>query len=249
MPDINSLVPALKPDVGGPEPRQVAADRAMQWLAEGWRSFMAAPGVWLAITVVFLVIQFVLGMIPIIGALATAFLNPVLIAGLLLGCRSQAETGQPLQFETLFAGFRQRTGELVMLGVLALAGAVVLALLISLTAGGGALTGVLLGGGAGVVFAAGTALIVLLLALILAIPYMMALWFAPALVALSNCAPVDAVKRSLAACLKNWLPLTVYGVVVFVLMLVAMLPLGLGLLVLIPVLVASMYASWRDIFA
>ena len=100
MADFDQLVPVLKPATGGPEPRRVAGERAMQWLIEGWRGFMAAPGVWLDMTVVFLLIQLVLGMIPFLGGLAAAFLAPVLTAGLLFGCRDQA-AGQPVQFETL----------------------------------------------------------------------------------------------------------------------------------------------------
>ena len=61
-------------------------------------------------------------------------------------------------------------------------------------------------------------------------------------------APVDALKASFNACLKNFLSLLVYGLIVMVLMFFAALPAFLGFLVLIPVLFGSVYVSYRDIF-
>ena len=60
--------------------------------------------------------------------------------------------------------------------------------------------------------------------------------------------PVEALKASFNACLKNTLPFLVYGLVVMVLLFFAALPVGLGFLVLIPVLSGSVYVSYRDIF-
>jgi uncharacterized membrane protein len=82
----------------------------------------------------------------------------------------------------------------------------------------------------------------------LSVPLYMATWFAPALIVSHDLAPAAALKASFYACLKNWLPFLVYGVVLLVLGLAAAIPLGLGYLVLVPVLVASVYTSYRDIF-
>jgi uncharacterized membrane protein len=76
----------------------------------------------------------------------------------------------------------------------------------------------------------------------------MATWFAPALIVLHDVAPTAAFKASFYACLRNWIPFLVYSVVLLVLFLVAAIPAGLGFLVLIPVLVASVYTAYRDIF-
>jgi uncharacterized membrane protein len=91
-------------------------------------------------------------------------------------------------------------------------------------------------------------LIALLLVAGLSVPLYMATWFAPALIVLHDQAPGAALKASFFACLRNWIPFLVYGVVLFVLCLVAAIPAGLGYLVLIPVLIASVYTSYRDIF-
>jgi uncharacterized membrane protein len=74
------------------------------------------------------------------------------------------------------------------------------------------------------------------------------MWFAPALVFFNNMSPVEALKASFNACLKNTLPFLVYGLMVMVLLFFAALPVGLGFLVLIPVLAGSIYVSYRDIF-
>ena len=48
--------------------------------------------------------------------------------------------------------------------------------------------------------------------------------------------------------MKNVLAFLVYGLIVLVLAFFAALPVGLGFLVLIPVLAGSVYAAYRDVF-
>ena len=91
-------------------------------------------------------------------------------------------------------------------------------------------------------------LLAMLLSLALSVPLFMALWFAPALVFFNNMLPLPALKASFNACLKNTLAFVVYGLIVLVLMFFAALPVGLGFLVLIPVLAGSIYASYQDVF-
>ncbi len=76
----------------------------------------------------------------------------------------------------------------------------------------------------------------------------MAFWFAPALVLFDGIAPLEAMKLSFVACCKNWLALLVYGVVFTVLALLASIPFGLGWLVLLPTMMASTYAAYREMF-
>jgi hypothetical protein len=90
--------------------------------------------------------------------------------------------------------------------------------------------------------------IALLVGLGLLVPLMMAYWFAPPLVALSGLSAIAAMKLSFIACLRNMLPFLLYGLLVFLLALLAIVPFGLGLLVLGPTLMASMYVAYRDIF-
>jgi uncharacterized membrane protein len=115
--------------------------------------------------------------------------------------------------------------------------------------GGGSLAGgMMMGRPAGYGMALGGMLLAMLLALALSVPLFMAIWFAPALVVFNNMQPVQALKASFNACLKNMVPFLVYGLITMVLCFFAALPVGLGFLVLGPVLSGSVYASYRDIF-
>lgn len=230
-----------------PNGRRVDTGRAIEWLKAGWGYFLKNPGIWIAMTVAVMAISVILGMIPMIGQLALNFIMPVLAAGLLLGCKSLRDGGE-LRFDHLFAGFKQNTGELIMVGVWYLVGTLVVMLATFLVGGSAAFTGAMMGHGAGMGVAAGGFLLAMLIMLALMVPLTMAIWFAPALVVFRNIAPVPAMKASFAACLKNMLPFLVFGIIVMVLGFVASLPLFLGWLVLLPVLVGAHYSSYLDLF-
>jgi len=82
----------------------------------------------------------------------------------------------------------------------------------------------------------------------LTIPLLMALWFAPALVMLHGLGPLEAMKLSFVGCLRNMLPFLLYGLIALVLTVLAVIPVGLGLLVLGPMITASVYTAYKDIF-
>src|SRR5512137_424409 len=105
--------PATTPDSPPPGGWAVAAGRGAQWWAEGWRLFVAAPWIWLAITLVFAAIMFALAYIPFVGQLASTLLYPVLAGGALLGARA-VDRGEPLTVGTLFACFDRHFGPLLL---------------------------------------------------------------------------------------------------------------------------------------
>jgi len=80
------------------------------------------------------------------------------------------------------------------------------------------------------------------------LPVVMAMWFAPLLVVFHGLGAWESMKESFAGCLKNIVPFLVYGVIGLLLALLASIPLGLGWLVLWPVIVASDYTAYRDIY-
>ncbi len=227
--------------------RTIAAGNVFEWLKQGWALFIVNPGLWVALTIVLLVVTIGLSIVPLFGVLAVHLLTPLFAAGLLLACR-KAANGETLEIADLFAGFKQNTGNLVMLGVLYMA-AMLAILVVAFVLGGGSLAGgFMMGNPAGLGLAFGGMLMATLLSLALSLPLFMAIWFAPALVLFNNMPPVDALKASFNACLKNLLAFFVYGLIVMVLAFFAALPAGLGFLVLIPVLSGSVYAAYRDIF-
>jgi len=227
--------------------RAVGAGQGWTWIAEGFGLFKKAPGIWIAVVVILFVILIVLTLIPLLGALATFLLMPVFIGGLLLGCQA-LQGGGELELSHLFAGFKEQTGNLIVLGALAIGGWIIVMLPVVAIAGTGAILAVLRGDAAGIAALGGSFMLAWLVAVALSLPIYMALWFAPALVVLRGMAPVAAIRESFLGCLKNILPFLVYSIVVMVLGILAAIPLGLGWLVLGPTLIASVYVSYRDIF-
>jgi uncharacterized membrane protein len=82
----------------------------------------------------------------------------------------------------------------------------------------------------------------------LSVPLMAAYWFAPALVMMHDMKPLAAMKASFFACFRNFVPFLVYGLVMFIALIVAMIPFGLGMLVWLPLAITSTYVAYRRIF-
>jgi uncharacterized membrane protein len=229
--------------------RGVPAARGWDWIVGGWDLFKAQPGTWIGLVVVLAAIMIAIGLVPVIGTIVTSVLWPVFAAGVMLGCRAQREGGE-IEVGHLFAGFKDKFGVLAAVGAIYLVALLVIALSVGLVTGVGLFA--LLGGGDPNAADAAGALMTLLLAVLimfaLMLPVMMAIWFAPALVVLDGRGAVEAMKESFSGCLKNIVPMLLYSVVLLVAMVVASIPLGLGWLVLGPVLAASVYVSYRDIY-
>lgn len=229
------------------EPNRVPAGRGAGWWSSGWELFREAPGLWIGICLAYFVFTIVIGMIPVIGIVGS-ILYPVIFGGLMLGCRSLAR-GDGLRFGHLFAGFEKNFGALALAGLLYIVGIVVVMVGVFVVVGGLAYAAATNGGGEpGIGMAATTMVLAVLVGMALSIPLMMAIWFAPPLIALNDLGAVAAMKLSFRGCLRNFVPFLVYGLVGFVLAIVATIPLGLGWLVLVPTMICSMYASYREIF-
>ncbi|HEU5283570.1 MAG TPA: BPSS1780 family membrane protein, partial [Burkholderiales bacterium] len=227
-----------------PGGRAVSAGRGASWLAEGWRLFAQSPLMWIVNVILFIVIAVGVQVVPLVGGIAGALLAPVLGAGLMIGAHALSR-GEALEVGHLFAGFRENTGALVLVGLVYLVGVGAIVIVAMLLVGV-SFVGLMAGGGEQVI---GPGLILaVLIAVALAIPLAMAYWFAPALVALNGLPAIEAMKASFLGCLRNILPFLVYGLVALVAAIVATVPLLLGWLVLGPMLAAAMYASYRDIY-
>ena len=237
------------------EGRRVGAGRGLAWLGDGWRMFKDAPGSWVACFLIFLLIMFVLAIIPLLGNIAGALLSPVLIGGIMIGCR-ELERDEELTVGHLFAGFKDKSGPLLTLGLLEFAlslAAMLVAAAVTIATVGAMFLGVLMGQSPepGATLDPGFWLgiaVLLLVVIAVFIPVSMAVWFAPALVTLDGVAPLTALKWSFFACLKNIWSFLVYGLAFLGLAIVATIPLGLGWLLLGPVIMASVYTAYRDIF-
>lgn len=218
-----------------------------RWIAEGWELFKRQPGLWIGTVLLLFVIMVAAAFIPIIGGLALSLFGPVFAAGIVTGCKA-LDSGGELEIGHLFAGFRSRTGTLVGVGALYLAASLAVMLVVGLIMGVGMFT--MMGGGdPQAVGAVGMTMVLAILVMFaLLLPVIMAIWFAAPLVVFHDHGALDAMKGSFAGCLKNILPFLWYSVVFTGLAIVASLPLMLGWLVLGPVLAASIYTAYKDIY-
>ena len=228
--------------------QKVAAGRGGTWWSQAWDLFKQAPGTWILIFVVFILLSFLFAIIPL-GSLVSNVCYPVIVAGLMLGCRS-IEEGNGLSFGHLFAGFKKNVGSLLLVGVLYLVG---MLLIVAFMGIGAALMIPKLVAQTGgrpddYMILVPVMLIVFLLALALMLPLIMAIWFAPAIVVFHDAQPMAAMKASLRGSLRNFVPFLVYGVVGLGLAIVALIPLGLGFFVYGPLLWATIYTGYRDIY-
>jgi uncharacterized membrane protein len=152
-----------------------------------------------------------------------------------------------MELGDMFAGFRERTGTLIGVGALYLAAVFIVMLVVGLIMGVGMFT--LMGGNPEQMAALGvTVLLAVLIMTALLLPAVMAVWFAAPLVVFHGHGAVDAMKGSFSGCLKNILPFLLYSVILMVFLFVAAIPLLLGWLVLWPVIAASIYTSYKDIY-
>jgi uncharacterized membrane protein len=248
--------PAPAPDLA-PEPRHLSAGEGAGWWTESWRVFCAAPGIWVAVFVLFVVITVALITVPLVGSLVHTVLMPVFTGGLMLGCHALAR-GEPLRIGHLFEGFQGgRFAPLCLLGLLWLAilfvVAIVMVATVFLSLGASGLAALMDFGAAqldyrALVSAGAAMLVVGLIAILVFLLVAMAYWFAPALVVLNGEAPVAALQKSFAASWRNLGAFLLYGLIYIGLAIVATIPFGLGWLVLGPMFAGSCYAGWRTIF-
>ncbi|HEY7742611.1 MAG TPA: BPSS1780 family membrane protein [Burkholderiales bacterium] len=243
------------------EARVVAAGSGWRWLAVGYELFRRNPVMWLALTVALAVLWAASLILPVLGPLLFSLLSPALFAGLMVGCRA-LERGEPLEIAHLFAGFRQHAAPLVTVGGVYLVGTVIVVGIVLVVAGGSMLPAVLTKPETDIETlraAARSMMLALAIGAAAYMPVLMMIWFAPMLVVFNGLAPVAAMKLSFTACVSNTVPFLVYGAAVVMAWIVLSLPAALGpvggmlavalLVASIPVLIGSVYASYRDIFA
>ena len=243
-----ALFPIPAPAFNG-NSRAVTADNAFEWLKHGGALFIVNPGLWIALTLVLIIVMLGLYIAPLIGALATNLLTPIFGAGLLHVSKKTANDETP-EITDLFVGFKKNrnTNSLLLLGVLYMAALQMVFFIVFILGGGSLARSLITDGPTSIAVALGGLLLAMLLSVAFFVPLFMAMWFAPALVFFNNMPPLKALRASFNAYLKNIVPFLVYGLIVMALMFFAALPAGLGFLVLIPILAGSAYASYRDIF-
>jgi uncharacterized membrane protein len=230
------------------EPQKIAISGGIEWIKEGFHFFKQAPLVWVLMVLVFMVISIVLSLIPF-ASLALNIINPVFIGGFMIACYKLTQN-EEITVSDLFAGFKNKFGRLAAVGGIYLLlfiviGAVSVALMLSIM-GQDKVVAVMKAQNPALFLANFSIFFLVFFGLMMLV--LMAYYFAPALVVMHDVTAVEAMKLSFKGCLRNMLPFLLYSVVVLVLGIIAMIPLGLGYLVLMPVITASIFVAYRQIF-
>ena len=228
---------------------EVRAGRGPGWLAEAFGGFFRkAPMAWIGLTSGWLIITFGLILVPFIGGVIANFLQPVFFASFAIVALRQA-AGEPVLMGDLFLGFRRNLRALVNLGAILLIVEIAIFALM-------ALLGLPLGadgGGEKFTMAEYVQALkgkewILILGFALTVLVKGALWFAPPLIALHDMPTSHAIRWSTYAALANFGAMLVYGIALMGLFFVALIPWGLGLLVVVPIMAISTYIGYRDVF-
>ena len=88
-----------------PTARSVDAGRSVEWFKAGWNLFLKNPGVWIAISVIMLVVVFVLSMVPVIGQIAVLVTLPIAGGGLVLFAMAAGFAGGPAPGDPVITGW------------------------------------------------------------------------------------------------------------------------------------------------
>lgn len=227
-------------------PRRCSAGAGVMWLVQAFGLFQRQPLLWLGMGAALLIILGIVSMIPLLNVVMVIIVF-LFVGGMMAGAAAESR-GDELRFDHLFLGFRSQTKPLLTLGLLYLLGTFVCMLPMAITVGGVMLS--LSDSHAAMSDVSITAMMVgYLISLLLFIPLMMAIWFAPALIALHGLGAVTAMKKSFQGSKVNLVPLFVYGLVcMIVLPLIIFFTLGLGIFLVVPVLLLTYFTSYRDVW-
>jgi hypothetical protein len=197
----------------GKQARQVSAGHGSQWISEAWEIFKLAPFKWMLLLIVYTICVGLPSLLPVLGPFLQTLLKPMMGAGLVSTAHAGRTEGV-IEISHLFDGFNQKSGPLLLLGLLYTAMFIVAFALIAvlvLVLFGGDLAGLsnpaqfmtnLVKSFAG--HSAGSIVVLVLLSLLIFLPVTASLWFAPSLVLLSNASPTEALGASFRGCLSNW---------------------------------------------
>jgi len=241
--------------------RSVAIMRSWDWLVEGASIFSKASLMWVLLLATLFIGSRLLLIAPMLG-IAMALVTPNFIAGLGHGVQALGQ-GKPLRFGYLVSGFLRGAVPLIMTGTLSLVGQIMILLLMA-QIGGDAFNNILqtMSNGAPTdataqptLAVSPNAILAALTGFVLMMLLMISTGFASLLVFFDGVKPLPAFWLSLRACAKNILPLLLYGVTLLTPIL-ALMPLtvavgqpDLGLWLISPLLITSLYACYKDIFA
>ena len=201
--------------------------RGVTWLAESFAMLSKHRVPWLVLVVAYYLLLAVVESLPWIGVYVAPIIKPLMSVAFLAAAWTQERGGRP-QLRMLMQGFRANVWTLLPLGVILVAG-ISLAVAATSLIDGGRLLDLLYGAAPSNADPAAAARrlhetlasprveLGMLFGAICALPTILALWWAPALVVFQDARLPTALAASLRAAIANWRPVLRYAAVVFVL--------------------------------
>ena len=226
---------------------ELAPSRGVGWIKEAFALFRQKPFAWIGLCTGWLLLTLVLLQVPLIGPAIASFLQPVFFASFAIASFRQV-AGEPVMMGDLFSGFRRNVRALVQLGAVLLVAELVIVLLMW-TLGLPALSA-----------SDGTVKLseyfdslkgkewILFVGFALSAMVKGAFWFAPPLIAFHEMSTSQAARWSAYAAISNLGAMVLYGLLLVVGFIAALIPWGLGLLVVVPVMAISTFIGYREVF-
>ena len=222
------------------------------WIRQAFALFRGQPVGWISlVSCWFLLSMAVMLLVPLIGPMiALTLLQPALFAGLILAAVDQ-QKGLPVTPRYLFAGFRANGRALLTIGSITLLIEMGVVGILSMLGFPGTIpleeSGMPNMKAFAEQFQGKEWLILLGFLMMMSIKGF--LWFTSALLATQKMPPTHAMRWSFYAVVANFLPIVLFGAMMFVLFFLAAIPWLLGFMVWIPVYALSHYVSFRQVFS
>ena len=240
---------SLETDTGRfiPYGRALSVARGPAWIGDAWRILRAQGGMWAAALIIMFVAWIVVQMIPVVSLLS-GILAPFGYAAIALAADQQRRTGT-FDLKVLLGGFERHAMPLVGVGLTTFLAGIVFLIVLAIFLGADivrAFTGS--GNPDPSTFFSTKFWLAFLIGFVAMLPIMFATWLAPQLIVLHGVPAIEAMKMSLAGCVKNILPGIVFFICAMLMILASMIPLMLGLLITMPIMALTSYTIYRDIF-
>ncbi|MBK9293010.1 MAG: hypothetical protein IPM57_00940 [Oligoflexia bacterium] len=229
------------------EPVQITSQQVTQWYKTGFDIFKKMPGILILFTISELTINWLTGMVPLLGFAVSLVVSSLLTASWFL-IAQKIEFNQTLEFNDIFLGFKDKAGPLVIFTLVYMFFIFVSFVPTLLTIGVGVIISFLKTKAFAMPsFTVGIVLATVLSTLSLLV-VLTSITFAIPLIIFKNTEPLEAMKLSLEAWLKNLGSLS-WGILICLGLYILIIPtLGLGVLVVFPIIKLAAYSAYKALF-
>lgn len=220
-----------------------AVTQTMDWFKQGWGMFTKDAVTWILMALIVGVGLLLLNIIPVIGQIVMLVLLPALIGGLLYAAQ-QSHAGEKVKIEHLLAMLKhsQKRTPFLILGGLLFGAFVLIAILSAAFVGDSLLRGANSG-----FFSLGLG--GLLFLLVVGFASFVMLYYTVALLVMRDMNVFEALSTCFNTVKAHWLALLFFFLAYSILAMIASIPFGLGMLVLLPVVVGAVWTSAEAMFA